>query len=240
MSRFPTLASLKEQASRLDADRVEYDSDLPKVDAQGLAEVAGHMAEGDQEQIPMMKGWISYLRAKGEAFFDYCVNVDETLEWGASTVVTYSDGTGTEKIGVEHDWIYVPRAGSRVYNPQDTYLHGTSMRFLWSIQSILAHGGLVGEDYDIDNEGTRRPSVEAPGYCSGAYLGNGYWFQVMVCVDRAIVDPHPGTTKELGSSLKQTRIAVFCEICGIAFRPFRVKTDNARPHATSASSVMHG
>ena len=120
MSRFPTLASLREQAARLDADRAECDSDLPKIDANGIAEVAGHMAEGDQEQIPMMKGWISYLRAMGEAFPEYCVNIDETLEWGNSTVMTYSDGAGAEKIGFDHDWTYVPRVGSQVYNPQDT------------------------------------------------------------------------------------------------------------------------
>ena len=54
MSRFPTLASLKEQTARLGAERVEYDPDLPKVEAHGIAEVAGHMAEGGQEQIPMV------------------------------------------------------------------------------------------------------------------------------------------------------------------------------------------
>ena len=129
--------------------------------------------------------------------------------------------------------MYVPRAGSEVTDPQETFLHGTSMRFLWS---ILAHGG------------TRRPCVwvihsapEAAGCCSAGYLEDGNWFQVMACVDRRIVDPHPGTTKQLGGSGKQTRVATpFLEICGIAFRAFRVKSDRETGHATSASFIIHG
>ena len=50
----------------------------------------------------------------GEAFPTYCVNVDETLNWGFMTMMVYADGAGEEKIGTQHRWYYVPRAGSDV------------------------------------------------------------------------------------------------------------------------------
>ena len=244
MSRFPTLTSLREQQARLCAARQEYDSSLADAEVHGLPEVAGHELPGNQEQLATTKGWIAYLKAMGEAFPTYCVNVDETLNWGFMTVMVYTDGAGEEKIGTQHGWNFVPRAGSDVVDPQQTYLHGTSMRHLWS---ILAHGGLVGEDYDL-GDGSRKPCVwvmrsapEAAGYCSAAYVGDGYWFQVTVCVKRSLADNRPKTTKGLGGSGKQTRIATpFLEICGIAYRAFRVKSDQQNAHATSASYIIHG
>ena len=244
MSRFPTLTSLREQQARLCAARQEYSSELVDAEVHGLPEVAGHELPSNQEQPAITKGWIAYMKAMGEAFPKYCVNVDETLNWGYMTMMVYADGAGEEKIGTQHRWYYVPRAGSDVTDPQDTFLHGTSLRHLWS---ILAHGALIGDDYELE-DGSPKPCVwvthsapEAAGYSSAAYLGDGYWFQVMACVSRELVNNHPQTKKGLGGSGNQTRIATpFLEICGIAFRALRIKSDRQNRHATSASCYIHG
>ena len=223
MSRFPTLTSLREQQARLCAARQEYSSELVDAEVHGLPEVAGHELPSNQEQPAITTGWIAYmkLKAMGEAFPKYCVNVDETLNWGYMTMMVYADGAGEEKIGTQHRWYYVPRAGSDVTDPQVTFLHGTSLRHLWS---ILAHGALIGDDYELE-DGSPKP-------CG---------FQVMACVSRELVNDHPQTKKGLGGSGKQTRIATpFLEICGIAFRALRIKSDRQNRHATSASSCVHG
>ena len=131
---------------------------LPSI---GIAEVAAHrVVENDDLYAPMLRGWNSYMRALGDAYPDYCINVNEVLGWGGATSVVYADGAGTVKIGIQHGWVYVPTINSRVLDPDGTYLHSTDLRFLWS---ILAHGGLFGSEYEIDDIGTRKPCVWVTG-----------------------------------------------------------------------------
>ena len=63
------------------------------------------------------------MRALGDAYPDYCINVNEVLGWGGATSVVYADGAGTVKIGIQHGWVYVPTIDSRVLDPDGTYLH---------------------------------------------------------------------------------------------------------------------
>ncbi|CAE7806513.1 JNK [Symbiodinium sp. CCMP2592] len=218
LNRFPTLDSLKEQATHLDNDRKEHGYDLPAVDANGI----------------------------GEAYPGRCVSIDDTLNWGASTPMTYEDGAGQTTIRPTDGWVYVPAMNSDIYDPQETFLHGTNLRYLWS---ILAHGGLFGEDYVTDDHGSHEPCVWVTGhaseaassYASGTYLGGGYWFQVMICVSRTVVNTHGRTTKKLGGSQKQIRVGTrFLELCGIAFRPFRLLDDREQGVSTSPQYVIHG
>ncbi|CAE6971381.1 unnamed protein product, partial [Symbiodinium sp. CCMP2592] len=244
LNRFPTLDSLKEQATHLENDRKEHGYDLPAVDANGIGEVAAFRNEDDDENNPLMRGWVSFMKAMAEAYPGRCVSIDDTLNWGASTQMTYEDGASQITIRPTDGWVYVPAMNSDIYDPQETFLHGTNLRYLWS---ILAHGGLFGEDYVTDDHGSHEPCVwvtghasEAAGsYASGTYLGGGYWFQVMICVSRTMVNSHSRTTKKLGGSQKQIRVGTrFLELCGIAFRPFRLLDD--REQGVSPNYVVHG
>ncbi|CAE7248022.1 JNK [Symbiodinium sp. CCMP2592] len=246
LNRFPTLNSLKEQATHLENDRKEHGYDLPAVDANGIGEVAAFRNEDDDENNPLMRGWASFMNAMAEAYPGRCVGIDDTLNWGASTQMTYEDGASQITIRPTDGWVYVPAMNSDIYDPQETYLHGTNLRYLWS---ILAHGGLFGEDYVTDDHGSHEPCVwvtghapEAAGsYASGTYLGGGYWFQVMICVSRTMVNSHSRTTKKLGGSQKQIRVGTrFLELCGIAFRPFRLLDDREQGVSTSPNYVIHG
>ncbi|CAE7345631.1 unnamed protein product [Symbiodinium sp. CCMP2592] len=246
LNRFPTLDSLKEQATHLDNDRKEHGYDLPAVDANGIGEVAAFRNEDDDENNPLMRGWVSFMKAMVETYPGRCVSIDDTLNWGASTPMTYEDGAGQTTIRPTDGWVYVPAMNSDIYDPQETFLHGTNLRYLWS---ILAHGGLFGEDYVTDDHGSHEPCVwvtgnasEAAGsYASGTYLGGGYWFQVMICVSRTVVNTHSRTTKKLGGSQKQIRVGTrFLELCGIAFRPFRLLDDREQGVSTSPHYVIHG
>ncbi|CAE7541323.1 JNK [Symbiodinium sp. CCMP2592] len=246
LNRFPTLNSLKEQASHLENDRKEHGYDLPAVDANGIGEVAAFRNEDDDENNPLMHGWASFMNTMAEAYPGRCVSIDDTLNWGASTQMTYEDGASQITIRPTDGWVYVPAMNSDIYDPQETYLHGTNLRYLWS---ILAHGGLFGEDYVTDDHGSHEPCVwvtghapEAAGsYASGTYLGGGYWFQVMICVSRTMVNSHSRTTKKLGGSQKQIRVGTrFLELCGIAFRPFRLLDDREQGVSTSPNYVIHG
>ncbi|CAE7488465.1 unnamed protein product [Symbiodinium sp. CCMP2592] len=143
LNRFPTLASLEEQAMHLENDRREHGYDLPAVDANGIGEVAAFRDEGNDDNTPLMRGWASYMKT----YPGRCVSIHDTLNWGASTGMTYEDGAGQTVIHPTDGWTYVPAMNSDIYNPQDTVLHGTNLRYLWS---ILAHGGLFGEDYVTD------------------------------------------------------------------------------------------
>ncbi|CAE6936887.1 GIP [Symbiodinium sp. CCMP2592] len=246
LNRFPTLDSLKEQATHLENDRKEHGYDLPAVDANGIGEVAAFRNEDDDENNPLMRGWVSFMKAMAEAYPGRCVSIDDTLNWGASTQMTYEDGASQITVRPTDGWVYVPAMNSDIYDPQETLLHGTNLRYLWS---ILAHGGLFGEDYVTDDHGSHEPCVwvtghapEAAGsYASGTYLGGGYWFQVMICVSRTMVNSHSRTTKKLGGSQKQIRIGTrFLELCGIAFRPFRLLDDREQGVSTSPNYVVHG
>ncbi|CAE7222918.1 GABBR2 [Symbiodinium sp. CCMP2592] len=246
LNRFPTLDSLKEQATHLDNDRKEHGYDLPAVDANGIGEAAAFRNEDDDGNTPLMRGWVSFMKAMVEAYPGRCVSIDDTLNWGASTPMTYEDGAGQTTIRPTDGWVYVPAMNSDIYDPQETFLHGTNLRYLWS---ILAHGGLFGEDYVTDDHGSHEPCVwvtghasEAAGsYASGTYLGGGYWFQVMICVSRTVVNTHGRTTKKLGGSQKQIRVGTrFLELCGIAFRPFRLLDDREQGVSTSPQYVIHG
>ncbi|CAE7039205.1 GABBR2 [Symbiodinium sp. CCMP2592] len=246
LNRFPTLNSLKEQATHLENDRKEHGYDLPAVDANGIGEVAAFRNEDDDENNPMMRGWVSFMKAMAEAYPGRCVSIDDTLNWGASTQMTYEDGASQITIRPTDGWVYVPAMNSDIYDPQETFLHGTNLRYLWS---ILAHGGLFGEDYVTDDHGSHEPCVwvtgnapEAAGsYASGTYLGGGYWFQVMICVSRTMVNSHSRTTKKMGGSQKQIRVGTrFLELCGIAFRPFRLLDDREQGVSTSPKYVVHG
>ncbi|CAE7213840.1 unnamed protein product, partial [Symbiodinium sp. CCMP2592] len=246
LNRFPTLNSLKEQASHLENDRKEHGYDLPAVDANEIGEVAAFRNEDDDENNPLMRGWASFMNTMAEAYPGRCVSIDDTLNWGASTQMTYEDGASQITIRPTDGWVYVPAMNSDIYDPQETYLHGTNLRYLWS---ILAHGGLFGEDYVTDDHGSHEPCVwvtghapEAAGsYASGTYLGGGYWFQVMICVSRTMVNSHSRTTKKLGGSQKQIRVGTrFLELCGIAFRPFRLLDDREQGVSTSPNYVIHG
>ncbi|CAE7035015.1 unnamed protein product [Symbiodinium sp. CCMP2592] len=246
LNRFPTLDSLKEQATHLDNDRKEHGYDLPAVDANGIGEAAAFRNEDDDENTPLMRGWVSFMKAMVEAYPGRCVSIDDTLNWGASTPMTYEDGAGQTTIRPTDGWVYVPAMNSDIYDPQETFLHGTNLRYLWS---ILAHGGLFGEDYVTDDHGSHEPCVWVTGhaseaassYASGTYLGGGYWFQVMICVSRTVVNTHGRTTKKLGGSQKQIRVGTrFLELCGIAFRPFRLLDDREQGVSTSPQYVIHG
>ncbi|CAE7273638.1 unnamed protein product [Symbiodinium sp. CCMP2456] len=70
-----------------------------------------------------LTGWPAYLRRMADAFPDYCVTIDDCLDWGAATIMAYSDSTGKTTIGPNDMWTYVPLAGSNVTNPEDTLLH---------------------------------------------------------------------------------------------------------------------
>ncbi|CAE7490394.1 GABBR2 [Symbiodinium sp. CCMP2592] len=218
LNRFPTIDSLKEQAMHLEGDRKEHGDDLPAVDANGIGEVSAFRNEDDDENTPLMRGWVSYMKALVEAYPGRCVSIDDTLNWAASSSMTY----------------------------EDTFFHGTNLRYLWS---VLAHGGLFGEDYVTDDHGSHEPCVwvtgsatEAAGsYASGTYIGVGYWFQVMICVSRTVVNSHTRTQKRLGGSGKQIRVGTkFLELCGIAFRPFRILDDREHGVSTSPHYVVHG
>ncbi|CAE7242240.1 unnamed protein product [Symbiodinium sp. CCMP2592] len=244
LNRFPTLNSLKEQASHLENDRKEHGYDLPAVDANEIGEVAAFRNEDDDENNPLMRGWASFVNTMAEAYPGRCVSIDDTLNWGASTQMTYEDGASQITIRPTDGWVYVPAMNSDIYDPQE--IHGTNLRYLWS---ILAHGGLFGEDYVTDDHGSHEPCVwvtghapEAAGsYASGTYLGGGYWFQVMICVSRTMVNSHSRTTKKLGGSQKQIRVGTrFLELCGIAFRPFRLLDDREQGVSTSPNYVIHG
>ncbi|CAE7233872.1 unnamed protein product [Symbiodinium sp. CCMP2592] len=246
LNRFPTLDSLKEQATHLDNDRKEHGYDLPAVDANGIGEAAAFRNEDDDENTPLMRGWVSFMKAMAETYPGRCVSVDDTLNWGASAPMTYEDGAGQTTIRPTDGWVYVPAMNSDIYDPQETFLRGTNLRYLWS---ILAHGGLFGEDYVTDDHGSHEPCVWVTGhaseaassYASGTYLGGGYWFQVMICVSRTVVNSHGRTTKRLGGSQKQIRVGTrFLELCGIAFRPFRLLDDREQGVSTSPHYVIHG
>ncbi|CAE7711400.1 NITA [Symbiodinium sp. CCMP2592] len=246
LNRFPTLDSLKEQATHLEGERKEHGYDLPAVDASGIGEVAAFRHEIDDENAPLMNGWISFMKALVETYPGRCVSIDDTLNWSASTPMTYEDGASQVVIHPTDGWVYVPAINSDIYDPQETYLHGSNLRYLWS---ILAHGGLFGEDYVTDDHGSHEPCVWVTGaaaeaassYASGVYLGGGYWFQVMICVSRTMVNNHSRTTKKLGGSQKQIRVGTrFLELCGIAFRPFRLLDDREQGVSTSPQYVVHG
>ncbi|CAE7380708.1 unnamed protein product, partial [Symbiodinium sp. CCMP2592] len=246
LNRFPTLDSLKEQATHLENDRKEHGYDLPAVDANGIGEVAAFRNEDDDENNPLMRGWVSFMKAMAETYPGRCVSIDDTLNWGASTPMTYEDGAAQTTIRPTDGWVYVPAMNSGIYDPQETFLHGTNLRYLWS---ILAHGGLFGEDYVTDDHESHEPCVWVTGhapeaassYASGTYLGGGYWFQVMICVSRTMVNSHSRTTKKLGGSQKQIRVGTrFLELCGIAFRPFRLLDDREQGVSTSPQYVVHG
>ncbi|CAE6963895.1 GABBR2 [Symbiodinium sp. CCMP2592] len=186
------------------------------------------------------------MKALADTYPGRCVSIDDTLNRGASTPMAYEDGASQITIHPTDGWVYVPAMNSDIYDPQETFLHGTNLRYLWS---ILAHGGLFGEDYVTDDHGSHEPCVwvtghapEAAGsYASGTYLGGGYWFQVMICVSRTMVNSHSRTTKKLGGSQKQIRVGTrFLELCGIAFRPFRLMDDREKGISTSPHYVVHG
>ena len=64
---------------------------------------------------------------------------------------------------------------------------------------------------------SRNAPEAAQSYPSGGHLEDGYWFQIIVCVPKELVDRHPQTTKKLRGSGKQIRVATpFMEICGVA------------------------
>ncbi|CAE7221730.1 unnamed protein product [Symbiodinium sp. CCMP2592] len=232
LNRFPTLDSLKEQATHLEGERKEHGYDLPAVDASGIGEVAAFRHEADDENAPLMNGWISFMKALVETYPGRCVSIDDTLNWGASTPMTYEDGASQVVIRPTDGWVYVPAINSDIYDPQETYLHGTILRYLWS---ILAHGGLFGEDYVTDDRGSHEPCVWVTGaaaeaassYASGVYLGGGYWFQVMICVSRTMVNTHGRTTKKLGGIPE-------------ADPPFRLLDDREQGVSTSPHYVIHG
>ncbi|CAE7624163.1 Clec16a [Symbiodinium sp. CCMP2592] len=232
LNRFPTLDSLKEQAMHLENDRKEHGYDLPAVDANGIGEVAAFRNEDDDGNTPLMRGWVSFMKALADTYPGRCVSIDDTLNWGASTPMAYEDGASQITIHPTDGWVYVPAMNSDIYDPQETFLHG-----------------LFGEDYVTDDYGSHEPCVwvtgnapEAAGtYASGTYLGGGYWFQVMICVSRTMVNSHSRTTKKLGGSQKQIRVGTrFLELCGIAFRPFRLMDDRENGVSTSPSYVVHG
>ncbi|CAE7775567.1 unnamed protein product [Symbiodinium sp. CCMP2592] len=161
LNRFPTLNSPKEQATHLENDRKEHGYDLPAVDANGIGEVAAFRNEDDDENNPLMRGWVSFMKAMVEAYPGRCVSIDDTLNWRASTQMTYEDGASQITIRPTDGWVYVPAMNSDIYDPQETFLHGTNLRYLWS---ILAHGGLFGEDYVLlVAMHLARTSVEATG-----------------------------------------------------------------------------
>ena len=146
-----------------------------------------------------MRGWLASMMNFGEAYPSRCVSVNDTLMWGDSLACTYDDGAGQPIISVTDGWYYIPimkKKGKPLLHAQETYLHGTPLRNLWS---VLAHGDLIGTMYQTGNDASKsEPCVwvtheagEASSYSPGSHLGDGYWFQFMVCVSRELVDNYP-------------------------------------------------
>ncbi|CAE7710265.1 GABBR2, partial [Symbiodinium sp. CCMP2592] len=230
LNRFPTLDSLKEQATHLDNDRKEHGYDLPAVDANGIGEAAAFRNEDDDENTPSMRGWVSFMKAMVEAYPGRCVSIDDTLDWGASTPMTYEDGAGQTTIRPTDGWVYVPAMNSDIYDPQGTFLHGTNLRYLWS---ILAHGGLFGEDYVTDDHGSCR-QLRVWHIPRRRILVPGDDLRLPDCGEQ------PRSHDEEAGRIPETiRVGTrFLELCGIAFRPFRLLDDTSSMVIDSSASPI--
>ena len=71
--------------------------ELPEADINGLAGIAGQTFDApDDERDGERKlvGWPAYMRNLGVAYPDAAATAAETLDWGASTAVSYNSGAG--------------------------------------------------------------------------------------------------------------------------------------------------
>ena len=125
-----------------------------------------------------MRGWLASMMNLGEAYPSRCVSVNDTLMWGDSLACTYDDGAGQPIISVTDGWYYIPimkEKGRPLLHAQETYLHGTPLRNLWS---VLAHGALIGTMYQTGNDASKsEPCVWVTHEASEAssYTGFSLW-----------------------------------------------------------------